>query len=308
MLPNPTPPISVHHLEGNEPLPQRLIFWTLQPLLITLVLGAFLVDPSNDQITLLTIVGVQLLLGGLEYYMPARPAWRQTVRQKLLLIMFGVVTLVAAETAAKFHERLLAERLSDLRSALNLDVWPHQAPLIVQVLLVFFASEFLTYWIHRAEHRWSIVWRVSGHGAHHSFKKLNSINSAANHPIELLWLVLPTLMVDLFFGVGTATLGALLLTSVQVAVVHSNLRLNAKWIGLVLTTNAWHFRHHSADLAESNTNFGCAAIVWDRVFKTFGDSGVVEAGIGPLEPTTLEKLLMPLREPRGSVIAPNTPR
>ena len=82
------------------------------------------------------------------------------------------------------------------------------------------------------------------------------------------------------------------------------LRLNSNVIGWLFTTNAWHIRHHSADLAESNTNYGCAAIVWDRVFGTFGDSAVVEAGVGPREPTTLEKLLMPLREPEGSVIAP----
>ena len=49
---------------------------------------------------------------------------------------------------------------------------------------------------------------------------------------------------------------------------------------------------------------GCAAIVWDRVFGTFGDSAVIEAGVGPREPTIMEKLLMPIREPVGSVIAP----
>jgi len=90
--------------------------------------------------------------------------------------------------------------------------------------------------------------------------------------------------------------------------VHSNLRLNSSVIGWLFTTNAWHIRHHSADLAESNTNYGCAAIAWDRVFGTFGDSAVVEAGVGPREPTTLEKLLMPLREPEGSVIAPTERR
>ncbi len=169
---------------------------------------------------------------------------------------------------------------------------------------MFFLSEFIWYWIHRAEHRWSPVWRLSGHGAHHAFKRLNAINAGANHPIELFLIVLPAIFVDLLFGVGAAAYGAVLLTLVQTAVVHSNLRLNSSVIGWLFTTNAWHIRHHSADLAESNTNYGCAAIVWDRVFGTFGDSAVVETGVGPREPTTLEKLLMPLREPEGSVIAP----
>jgi sterol desaturase/sphingolipid hydroxylase (fatty acid hydroxylase superfamily) len=75
-------------------------------------------------------------------------------------------------------------------------------------------------------------------------------------------------------------------------------------IGFLFTTNAWHIRHHSANRAESNANYGCAAIVWDRVFGTFGDSGIREAGIGAREPSTMEKLLMPVREPYGSAIAP----
>ena len=70
---------------------------------------------------------------------------------------------------------------------MGLDIWPHSWPLIAQVFLVFFSSELIWYWIHRAEHRWHFVWRVSGHGAHHSFKKLNALNFGLNHPLELFF-------------------------------------------------------------------------------------------------------------------------
>jgi len=297
-------PVLVHQLDGRESPVERLVFWALQPVLLGVVMVAFLADPASVWLSTVTLVSVQLLIGRLEYRFPARPDWRQPPRLKLELIVIAVVTLVVAESAVKLYEGLLTDRLSSLRTSLRLDIWPHHWPLLIQVLLVFSASEFIWYWMHRAEHRWPLVWRASGHGAHHAFKKLNAINSGANHPIELFWVVLPALLVSLFFGVGVAANGALLLTVVQVAVVHGNLRLNARGIGWFFTTNAWHFRHHSADLAESNTNFGCAAIIWDRVFGTFVDSGVVDTGIGPREPTLLEKLLMPIREPRGSVIAP----
>jgi sterol desaturase/sphingolipid hydroxylase (fatty acid hydroxylase superfamily) len=95
-----------------------------------------------------------------------------------------------------------------------------------------------------------------------------------------------------------------MLAITQAAIVHSNLKLNARGIGVLFTTNAFHVRHHSADFDESNTNFGCSAIVWDRLFGTFAHSGVAEAGTGAREPTTLEKLLMPVREPAGTVTAP----
>jgi sterol desaturase/sphingolipid hydroxylase (fatty acid hydroxylase superfamily) len=53
--------------------------------------------------------------------------------------------------------------------------------------------------------------------------------------------------------------------------VHSNLDLDSKGIGWLFTTNGYHFRHHSRVFEESNTNYGCAAIVWDRVFGTFAE-------------------------------------
>jgi sterol desaturase/sphingolipid hydroxylase (fatty acid hydroxylase superfamily) len=300
--------VSVRHLPTDASMLTRVIFWALQPALLLGVLATWIADPENPALFGLTFLGVHLLLGALEYRIPARPHWRHPATEKLVVLGIAVVSFMVGGAASGLYETYLTAPLDAIRATLHLDLWPHHWPLVPQALLVFFLSEFIWYWIHRAEHRWTPVWRLSGHGAHHAFKKLNAINAGANHPIELFLIVLPAIFVDLLFGVGAAAYGAVLLTLVQTAVVHSNLRLNSIVIGWLFTTNAWHIRHHSADLAESNTNYGCAAIVWDRVFGTFGDSAVVEAGVGPREPTTLEKLLMPLREPEGSVIAPTERR
>lgn len=300
--------VSVRHLQTDASMLTRVVFWALQPALLLGVLATWIADPENPALFGLTFLGVHLLLGALEYRIPARPHWRHPATEKLVVLGIAVVSFMVGGAASGLYETYLTAPLDAIRATLHLDLWPHHWPLVPQALLVFFLSEFIWYWIHRAEHRWTPVWRLSGHGAHHAFKKLNAINAGANHPIELFLIVLPAIFVDLLFGVGAAAYGAVLLTLVQTAVVHSNLRLNSIVIGWLFTTNAWHIRHHSADLAESNTNYGCAAIVWDRVFGTFGDSAVVEAGVGPREPTTLEKLLMPLREPEGSVIAPTERR
>ncbi len=305
MSESPHPRIRVHELADHPTLAERVLFWTLQPTLLGAVLVAWIAAPDSPLLYPLTLLGVHLFLGTLEYVIPARPAWHQPLTEKLGLIVIAAISLTVGGTASKLYNTLLAEPLTSWRTAMNLEVWPHHWPLIVQVFLVFFASEFIWYWMHRAQHRCPPVWRVSGHGAHHSFKKLNAINFGANHPVELFWIVFPAVFVDLVFGVGAAAYGALLLTTTQTAIVHSNLRLNAKGIGWLMTTNAWHIRHHSANLEESNTNYGCAAILWDRVFGTFANTGVIEAGIGPRETTALEKLLIPIREPEGSVIAPS---
>jgi len=296
--------VSVRRLPADASMSMHVVFWVLQPALLLSVLAAWLMDPQNPALFGLTLLGVHLLLGALEYRMPARRHWHHTAAEKTVVIGIAIITFMVGGAAGGLYETCLTAPFDALRAMLGLNLWPHHWPLIPQALLAFFVSELIWYWMHRAEHRWKLVWRLSGHGAHHAFKKLNAINAGANHPIELFLIVLPSILVDLLFGVGVAAYGAVLLTVVQTAVVHSNLRLNSSLIGWLFTTNAWHIRHHSADLGESNTNYGCAAIVWDRVFGTFGDSAVIEAGVGPREPTTMEKLLMPIREPVGSVIAP----
>lgn len=296
--------VRVDQLPADAPVLARIVFWTLQPALLIAMAAAWLAAPDEPALFGLTFVAVHFLIGALEYRIPARPGWRHPAAEKLGVLCIAMAGSAVADLAAGLYSEHLSVPLQALRVALHLDVWPHHWPLVVQMLMVFFLAELIWYWMHRTEHRWSFVWRASAHGAHHAFKKLNAINAGANHPVELFLIVLPSILVDLLFGVGAPAYGAVLFGLVQTAVVHSNLRLNSRLIGWLLTTNAWHIRHHSADLAESNTNFACSAIVWDRIFGTFGDGAVIDAGIGPREPSTLEKLLMPIREPAGSVVAP----
>ena len=282
----------------------RLIYWTLQPVLLVSVLTAFYFNQDEPAMYLACLIFVQLVLGVVEYQYPARDTWLQPTQEKAGLITIAVLMGFVGTLLSGWYHDVLAPPLNEIRQVLHLDIWPHPWPLMAQVFLAFGASEFIWYWMHRAEHRWPLIWKVSAHGAHHAFKKLNAINSGANHPLEMLWIVLPSIIVELVFGVGNAMLGSLILLVTQTSIAHSNLRLNTMGVGLFFTANAYHIRHHSADLLESNTNYGCAAIFWDRIFGTFVDSGVRDAGIGPMEPTTLEKLLIPIREPSGSVIAP----
>ena len=301
-----TPAFRTDRLDESPRSGTRLIYWALQPVLLVSVLTAFYFNQYEPAMYLLCLVFVQLALGVIEYQYPARHTWIQPTGEKTGLITIAVLMGVVGALVSSWYHDVLVPPLAEIRQALHLDIWPHHWPVMAQVFLAFFTSEFIWYWMHRAEHRWPLIWRVSAHGAHHAFKKLNAINSGANHPMEMFWIVLPPIIVELVFGVGNAMTGSLILLVTQASIAHSNLRLNTRGIGLFFTTNAYHIRHHSADFVESNTNYGCAAILWDRIFGTFVDSGVRDAGIGPREPTTLEKLLIPIREPVGSVIAPGS--
>ncbi|MEM7101298.1 MAG: sterol desaturase family protein [Pseudomonadota bacterium] len=282
----------------------RMLYYGLHPTLILVVVGTWYFNRDWGDAYLLMLLGVQLTLGVLEYLRPARPHWRQSAGEKFRNVCIWAVSSACAVFFGTWYAQNLAAPLTDLRIALHMDIWPHDWPILVQLVMVFLLSEFIWYWMHRAEHRWRWMWRVTGHGAHHSFKRLEAINFGANHPFEMLFIVLPTALVELFFGVGIAAAGVAMLTLVQVGVAHANIKMNSKVIGWVLTTNDYHVRHHSAVLEESNTNYGCSIILWDRVFGTFADSYVVEAGTGLTEPTTWRKFLMPFKEPEDSAVAP----
>ncbi len=283
---------------------ERTLFYGLQPALMVGVLTFWYFNREIPSVYPLAILAVQVILGVLEHRYPARRDWVQFWKEKSVLILLVIVLASATVTVGVWYDTVLAEPLAVLRAAAGLDIWPHTWPIMAQLFLVFFASEFIWYWFHRAEHRWSLVWKASGHGAHHSFKHLGAINFGANHPFEIFLLVLPAALVELLFGVGIAAAGSAVLTSTLASIAHANIRMNTRWIGFLFTTNRYHIRHHSAVLEESNTNYGCSAIIWDRLFGTFGDSEVVDSGIGPTEPTMWEKFLMPFREPRDSEIAP----
>ncbi|MEQ9452194.1 MAG: sterol desaturase family protein [Pseudomonadales bacterium] len=282
----------------------KAIYYGLQPTLVIVVLTCWYLYPDSPLVYPLGVLFVQLVLGVVEYYLPARPAWRHRAGEKVVNVMLAVLLTMGVVVVGAFYAELLYTPLAQARAALGMDIWPHEWPLLIQLAMVFFLSEFVWYWFHRAEHRWGLIWRLSGHGVHHSFKKLNAINFGLNHPLEFTFLVLPSALVELFFGVGLAAAGAGILTVIQASIAHANIDMNTRVVGWLFTTNRYHIRHHSAVLEESNTNYGCSAIVWDRVFGTFADSTIAEAGTGPTEPTLWQKFIMPLREPNDTAIAP----
>lgn len=118
-------------------------------------------------------------------------------------------------------------------------------------------------------------------------------------------LTVPSAVVELLFGAGAAVGGSYLLLLTLAFLAHANLDLNTRVIGWLFTTNRYHIHHHSMVLEESNTNFGCAAIVWDRLFGSFRDAATTQTGTGPTQPSLWGIFLMPYREPRDTQTSPN---
>ena len=145
-----------------------LIKYALHPVILLCVIGAWLMNPESPALYLVVLLCVQLLLGTLEYWIPARQMWVVHAKEKITGILIVLVLIICSISVAMLYVAFLSEPLAQLRETLHLDFWPHDWPLVIQLFMAFILSEFIWYGIHRAEHRWHIVWRVSGHGAHHS--------------------------------------------------------------------------------------------------------------------------------------------
>ncbi|MGB7404477.1 MAG: sterol desaturase family protein [Pacificimonas sp.] len=276
--------------------PPALIYWLLQPaLLVFLYLAATETVPGIGLYIALLAGFAVLTLG--ERIWPARREWTQTGvewLQVLGMFVISALALLIVEIAGSFAP---GDRLQAVRDAVT-DVWPSGLPFALQVALMFFMLQFMAYWLHRWQHESGLWWRTFGHGTHHTYTKLSAINWNTAHPFEAVPLVLPPFLLALLTGLGDVIVIAVAMGMMIAACAHANLRLNERGIGYLVTTNSQHMQHHSADFAESQTNYGCSTTLWDRVFGTFSTRETAALG-DPMDGkrTIWRRLTVPLRRP-----------
>lgn len=288
-----------------QKLAGTLVEYTLHP---GLILGAVLLWyqlGSTSSATLIALMAALAVIRVCETFYPAHADWQQTSAEVATILGITLVGIVLLGVVDELYAATLAIPLAAIRQAAGLTIWPDAWPMLAQILLLYFASEFIFYWIHRGIHNSTVLWRLSGHGFHHSFQNLHAINFLTAHPFEIFFLSVPTLLLSYLVGAPSeAILGAALLLTVNACFAHANVRIKSDWLGLFFTNSVQHSRHHSTVFAESNTNFSCNAIIWDRLFGTFSRGAVEQTGIGPTEPGLLAKLLLPVREPDDIQTAP----
>ena len=289
--------------EARKQKIRHLTKYWLQPVLTIFALSLPLQDADKLSYQLFWFSMISLLTC-LEVLIPARPSWQETFNDKLMVLGLVWIASMAGDFFEAIFDKSLFVWLGNIGESTGLDIWPSDWPVLAQVVLLFFSYELVNYWYHRGAHQWYWLWKVSGHGTHHAFKHLTAINTMANHPLEALFLMLPRMLVGFLLGGAEVGIAAASLFSVTVFMAHCNLDLNSRVNGWVLTTNRYHIHHHSIVREESNTNYGCACIFWDRIFGTFSDADTEEAGIGKTQPSYAELFLMPFEEPEASEVAP----
>jgi sterol desaturase/sphingolipid hydroxylase (fatty acid hydroxylase superfamily) len=175
-------------------------------------------------------------------------------------------------------------------------LWPSGAPFFIRVALAFLLVELLSYWIHRAAHRFRLLWQF--HSTHHVITELNAFKSVRTHPLDNLVFHLVRVTPLLLLGAGPNELAAAIYFGALFGILaHANLQLREGPLGWFLNYPRWHAVHHSSDLAEGQSNFGCHTVLWDRVFGTFRapSESPAPVGVHPVGPRSLwQELAWPL--------------
>ena len=214
---------------------------------------------------------VLLVMAGLETWLPRRQ--RRHSRQNrwttnlgllasdfLAVSLFTVLVPVTAVLAAIWAQSAGI----GLFNALPVPGW-------VAGIVAFVALDFVIWAQHLVFHKVPLLWRV--HSVHHTDHDLDATTGIRFHPVENVLSILikagavvllgaPPLAVVLF----EATVNATALFN------HANLRLPLpldRVLRLFVVTPDMHRVHHSIERDETDSNYGFALSVWDRLFSTY---------------------------------------
>lgn len=147
---------------------------------------------------------------------------------------------------------------------LGLPFWPAA---VVSVL----ALDLAIYVQHVVFHRVPWLWRV--HRMHHADVDIDVTTGLRFHPIEILLSLLVKVAAVVALGApASAVLLFEVLLNASSMFNHSNVALPprldrlARWL---IVTPQMHEVHHSAERAETDSNFGFNLPWWDRLFGTY---------------------------------------
>ena len=145
--------------------------------------------------------------------------------------------------------------------------WPHNLPVVAQVAIMLLAADFMRYWLHRAFHRYPLMWRL--HAVHHSPPQLYTINVGRFHPIEKSVQYAADTLPFAVLAVSQEVLAAyFVFYALNGFFQHSNCRVYLGPLNYLVAGPELHRWHHSRRAREMNSNFGNNLIVWDTLFRT----------------------------------------
>ncbi|MCB1226258.1 MAG: sterol desaturase family protein [Verrucomicrobiales bacterium] len=168
-------------------------------------------------------------------------------------------------------------------------------PWWLQALGMVALSDFLIYWGHRLQHRWSFLWRF--HSIHHSAEHLDWLAAHREHPLDTIYTMGIINLPAFILGFPLETLaGFLAFRGLWAIYIHSNVRLSHRWVRWLIGAPELHHWHH--DRARDAGNYANLSPMMDRIFGTYRCPDHEPEAFGipeKISPSYLGQLLHPFR-------------
>jgi sterol desaturase/sphingolipid hydroxylase (fatty acid hydroxylase superfamily) len=165
--------------------------------------------------------------------------------------------------------------------------WPSPLKIVVAIFVV----DFIIYWLHRAQHRFELLWRT--HAWHHSIEQMYWFAGFRTSFLHSFLYNIPQVVIPVtLFRLSPAEAGigyslGLLIQFWE----HTNLDVRVGPLAWLIITPAYHRIHHSAT-THRGKNLGTTFSLWDRWFGTYVNPAAVPdsfpMGLG--EPVPRSKL------------------
>lgn len=154
-------------------------------------------------------------------------------------------------------------------------------PIVLQFLEIMFLTDFVQYWLHRAFHQFSFLWRF--HAVHHSAESMDWLAGSRMHLMEIICLRGCTVIPMYVLGYSDPALyGYIFAVYLFSTLVHANIRTELPWVNGWLVTPRFHHWHHGIEKEAIDVNFAVHFPLFDRLFGTYHlpDDGRWPSGYG----------------------------
>jgi sterol desaturase/sphingolipid hydroxylase (fatty acid hydroxylase superfamily) len=149
-------------------------------------------------------------------------------------------------------------------------------PSAAKIIIALFIVDFILYWIHRAQHYYTIMWRT--HAWHHSVEQMYwfaGFRTSFFHSFiyNIPQVVIPVTLLRL--SPAEAGIGYSIGILIQFW-EHTNLKVNVGPLAWLIVTPDYHRIHHSAT-THRGMNLAPTFRIWDRMFGTYVDPATMPA-------------------------------
>ena len=157
----------------------------------------------------------------------------------------------------------------------GLHSWIAGMPLWARLAAALVVGEFGFYWGHRWTHAIPLLWRF--HAIHHSAEEIDWLVNTRAHPFDIVFVRLCGIVPMYALGLAQPMVGKtvdmvplliMLVATLWGFFIHANVRWRFGWLGLLVSTPAFHHWHHTND-EHVNKNYASMLPFMDKLFGTW---------------------------------------